>query len=78
MSTPAIRERECVHRHRGADGMFYEGSEYVASLQRLRADAAVRVAGRVAAFFWSDARQTVVWLCRDCADELRLSRGQKS
>ena len=71
-TTPVIRERECVHRAKGAEGTFYEGADYVASLQRLRADAALSFATRVTAFFWSDARQTVVWLCRDCAAELRL------
>lgn len=76
MSTPAIRERECEHRRHGADGMFYEGMDYVASLQRLRADAALKVAAHVTAFFWSDARQTIVWLCGDCAEQLRLRRGQ--
>lgn len=56
--------------------MFYEGMDYVASLQRLRADAALKVAAHVTAFFWSDARQTIVWLCGDCAEQLRLRRGQ--
>ena len=72
MNTPVMRERECVHRAQGAEGTFYEGADYVASLQRLRADAALDFAARVTAFFWSDARQTVVWLCRECAGELRL------
>ena len=64
------RERECVHRGRGAEGEFYSGASYVQSLMRLRAVAAAEFANRVTSFFWSDAQQIVVWLCRDCASRL--------
>lgn len=71
-------ERECVHRAAGAeDGEFYSGASYVQSLTRMRAAAAAGFAGRVTSFFWSDAQQIVVWLCRDCAsrlDSLRPAR----
>jgi len=71
----AFRERECVHRARGAEGNLYEGASYVRSLQRLRASAAADFSNRVASFFWSDAKNIVVWLCHDCAAELNtLSR----
>jgi hypothetical protein len=74
MSTYAIRERECIHRRPGADGMFYEGTAYVQSIQRLRAGEAVNVARNVTSFFWSDAAHIIVWLCRDCASGLSLQR----
>lgn len=66
------RERECVHRADGAEGFFYQGTSYIQSLMRLKADAASIFANRVTAFFWSDAPQIVVWLCHDCATELGL------
>ena len=67
----SFRERECVHRANGAtEGKFYQGTSYVQSLMRLRAAAAADFAGRVTSFFWSDAQQVVVWLCRDCASRL--------
>lgn len=75
MSVP-FRERECVHRQQGAAGEFYRGTSYVKSLQRLRTEAALRVAAKVTAFFWSDAAQVVVWLCRDCAVELGVGGGE--
>lgn len=65
-----FRERECLHRGRGVEGRFYSGASYVQSLQRLRASAAADFAARVTSFFWSDAQQIVVWLCRDCASRL--------
>ena len=64
------RERECVHRAGGGEGEFYLGASYIQSLMRLRAAAAAEFAHRVTSFFWSDARQIVVWLCRDCASRL--------
>ncbi|HLL77281.1 MAG TPA: hypothetical protein VK421_18650 [Pyrinomonadaceae bacterium] len=64
------RERECVHRARGDEGEFYSGASYVQSLMRLRAAPAAELANRVTSFFWSDAQQIVVWLCRDCASRL--------
>jgi hypothetical protein len=74
----SYRERECVHRAcGGADGEFYSGASYVQSLMRLRATDAAEFAARITSFFWSDAQQIVVWLCRDCAarlDSLRPAR----
>ncbi len=72
MNEQSYRERECVHRANGVDGDFYRGITYVQHLQRMGSAAAMKFAGRVTSFFWSDARQIVVWLCRDCADELGL------
>ena len=66
----SFRERECVHRQADAEGEFYLGASYVQSLMRLRAAAAAEFANRVTSFFWSDAQQIVVWLCRDCASRL--------
>ena len=62
--------RECVHRARGAAGDYYNGTAYVRHLQRLGSAAAVRFAGKVTPFFWADAPQVLVWLCRDCASEI--------
>ena len=73
MSRHTVRERECIHRDEGADGDFYNGAFYIQALQRLRVDHAVQVAGRVSSFFWSDAPHILVWLCNDCAGELRLT-----
>ena len=66
----SYRERECVHRAGGVEGEFYQGASYVQSLMRLRGAAAAEFANRVTSFFWSDAQQIVVWLCRDCASRL--------
>lgn len=66
------RVRECAHRAADAEGEYYRGSEYVKHLQRMSTEAAMRMASRVTPFFWADAAQIVVWLCRDCAAELRL------
>ena len=71
---PTYRERECSHRAPGVGGNFYSGASYVQSLQRLRASAAADFSARVSSFFWSDARQIVVWLCDDCAAELNSLR----
>ena len=68
MNKQILRERECIHRDEGAEGVFY-----VQALQRLRVDEAVQVAGKVSSFFWADAPQILVWLCRQCAAELRLT-----
>ena len=75
MKEQAVRERECVHRSGGAAGDYYRGSAYVERLQRLRSGAAMKITGKVAAFFWSDAEHVVVWLCADCAAELGLAGG---
>ena len=73
MTKQVFRERECVHRDEGADGGFYNGVFYVQALQRLRVDQAVEMASRVSSFFWADAPHILVWLCHDCAAELRLN-----
>jgi len=68
------RERECIHRQRGAVGEFYQGDRYILALQRLRNDAAMKMASKVGAFFWSDAPHVKVWLCQDCATEIKLHK----
>ncbi|HKO99709.1 MAG TPA: hypothetical protein VJU86_22215 [Pyrinomonadaceae bacterium] len=68
-----FRERECIHRDKGAEGEFYKGSFYINALQRLPVDQAMQVAGRVGSFFWADAEHMMVWLCSDCAADLNLS-----
>jgi hypothetical protein len=73
MNKQILRERECIHRDEGGEGEFYNGVFYVQALQRLRVDEAVQVAGKVSSFFWADAPQILVWLCRQCAAELRLT-----
>jgi hypothetical protein len=72
MSEQEYRVRECVHRARGAEGEYHRGDAYVTHLQRLRSEAAMRVAAQVTSFFWADAAKVLVWLCDDCAAELRL------
>lgn len=67
-----FRERECIHRDEATEGEFYNGAFYVQALQRLPVDRAMQVAGRVGSFFWSDAQQTMVWLCSNCAADLNL------
>ncbi len=71
------RVRECVHRAEGAAGELYRGTAYVRQLQSLPSADALRAAARVTPFFWADAAHINVWLCRDCAAELRL-RGRES
>jgi hypothetical protein len=73
MNKQTFRERECIHREEGAAGDYYNGAFYIQALQRLRVDDAVRMAAKVSSFFWSDAPHILVWLCHDCAGELRLS-----
>ena len=73
MKKQDFRERECIHRDDGAEGAFYNGVFYVQALQRLSVDAAVQMASKVSPFFWADAPHILVWLCHDCASELRLS-----
>ena len=68
------RERECVHRRAGAAGDFYPGERFVSALQRMRGDAALALARKVGAFFWSDAPRVSVWLCHGCAREAALAR----
>jgi hypothetical protein len=73
MSRQTFRERECIHREEGAEGDFYNGVFYVQALQRLRVNEAVQMARKVTSFFWADAPHILVWLCDDCATQLRLS-----
>jgi hypothetical protein len=73
MAKKVFHERECIHREEGAEGEFYNGVFYVQALQRLRVAEAVQVSGKVSSFFWSDAPHILVWLCRECAAELRLT-----
>lgn len=68
------RERECVHRRTGAGCDLYSGEQFISALQRMRAAAAVTLARKVEAFFWSDAPHVSVWLCHDCAREASLTR----
>ena len=70
--TGAARERFCKHHRTHPPGSFYSGTELVAALQILKAEAAVRAAGNVEAFFWNDAPLIKVWLCHDCAGTLAL------
>lgn len=72
MNEQSYRERECIHRVSGAEGEQYTGKAYVQRLQRLQSHDALRFAGNVTPFFWSDAAQIVVWLCDDCASVLGL------
>jgi hypothetical protein len=73
MKRQMFRERECIHRDEGAEGEFYNGVVYVQALQLLPIDEAMKVAGKVSSFFWSDAAEILVWLCLDCAAALELS-----
>ena len=73
MSRQTFRERECIHREEGVEGDFYNGVFYVQALQRLRVNDAVQMAGKVSSFFWADAPHILVWLCHDCAAQLRLT-----
>jgi len=73
MSRQTFRERECIHREEGAEGDFYNGVFYIQALQRLRVNEAVQMARKVTSFFWADAPHILVWLCDDCATQLRLS-----
>lgn len=67
-----LRERKCIHHQKGASGQSYSGADYLRALQRLRGDAALRMARKVPPFFWTDAPHIRVWLCHDCAAEIRL------
>ena len=68
----AVNERECVHRGQKARGDYYSGTSYIKALQQLSGSDAMRMAGKVGAFFWADAPKTRVWLCEDCAAEIGL------
>ncbi len=54
------------------EGNFISGKNYVAALQRLKGESAQRMARKVGAFFWRDAPNIKVWLCRECEAELKL------
>lgn len=73
MKKHGFRERECIHRDTGVDGAFYNGVFYVQALQQLPVDSAVQMAKKVGSFFWADAPSILVWLCAECAGELRLT-----
>lgn len=67
-----LHERQCRHCEAGDAGTWHTGGEYLQALQRLRGGEALRLAGQVRAFFWSDAPLIRVRLCRTCAAGLRL------
>lgn len=71
-------ERECMHRENGADGDVYNGMFFIQALQRLQSDEAVRMAGKVAPFYWVDAPRVRVWLCKECARELSMSESPRA
>jgi hypothetical protein len=68
---PALT-RFCIHHKAQPPGAYYSGTEYVAALQRLKADAAMTATGNVEAFFWKDAPIVRLWLCHECARALAL------
>ena len=78
MSRQTFRERECIHREEGAEGDFYNGVFYIQALQRLRVNEAVEMARKVTSFFWADAPHILVWLCDDCAAQLRLNEAPRA
>ena len=73
MKKQFVFERECIHRDKGADGDFYHGTIFIKALQRLQSSDAVKMAGKIAPFYWVDAPRVLVWICRSCAAELRVS-----
>lgn len=70
-----VRERECCHRRQAAQGRVYAGEQFVHALNRLRGEAAMRMARKVEPFFWADAPRLTVWLCEDCALDAGLAAG---
>lgn len=72
MKKQFLRERECIHRDKDAPGDFYNGVIYVQALGRLKIEAAMQISNKVGAFFWVDAPHILVWLCHECAAELKL------
>ena len=73
MKKQFIFERECIHREKGAEGDFYNGMIFIKALQRLQSNDAVKMAGKIAPFYWVDAPRVLVWICRACAAELQVS-----
>ncbi len=78
MNKQVFRERECIHRERGAEGEFYNGAFYVQALGRLQVDEALEISKKVSSFFWADAPHILVWLCSDCATSLQLNDTPRS
>jgi len=72
MNKQFFYERECLHRDRGAEGDSYNGMFFVQALQRLQGNEAVKIAGKIAPFYWVDAPRVIVWLCKECAAELHI------
>ncbi|MBD0369660.1 MAG: hypothetical protein ICV60_02315 [Pyrinomonadaceae bacterium] len=68
----AMNERECIHRGPNTQGNYYSGPNYIKALQGLTGNEAMKMAGKVGAFFWADAPNTRVWLCEACAAEIGL------
>jgi hypothetical protein len=78
MKRQFLFERECIHRDHGVDGDTYNGMFFIQALQRMQSDDAVRMAAKVAPFFWVDAPRVVVWLCKQCATELALGESPRA
>jgi DNA primase len=73
MKKQFLFERECIHRDDGSEGDFYNGMIFIKALQRLQSNDAVKMAGKIAPFYWVDAPRVLIWLCRECATELHVS-----
>ncbi|PYS69321.1 MAG: hypothetical protein DMF73_15005 [Acidobacteria bacterium] len=71
-------ERECVHRDKASDGEVYNGMFFIQALQRLQSDAAMKIASKVSPFYWVDAPRVLVWLCRECAAELKMGEAPRA
>ena len=71
-------ERECVHRDNGRDGEVYNGMFFIQAIQKLQTEAAMKMAGKVAPFYWVDAPRVLVWLCRECASELHIGEAPRA
>jgi hypothetical protein len=78
MKKQTFRERECLHREAGTEGDFYNGVFYVQAIQRLSAEDALKVAGKISPFYWIDAPHILVWLCDSCAAELHLNEAPRA
>jgi hypothetical protein len=48
-------------------------SSYVQALHDSELMKRLQLASKVSSFFWADAPHILVWLCNDCAAELRLT-----
>lgn len=78
MSKKVYRERECIHRVHGEEGEFYNGVIYVQAIQRLPSAEAVKLSRRIEQFYWADAADILIWICRDCAKALRLNEAPRA